>query len=107
MALIYSTLFGDVAYTAAGANTFYTVPAGFTAILRDVDAASASATGVELDIGDLVTGLTFIQYKGTTPFTVLPPWRGRQVFPEGHAIFANATGGTFTVRMSGYLLTNP
>lgn len=106
MAAIYSTLFLS-GNTSAGSPIF-TVPAGFIAVLRDVDVYCNGIGGEELFLEDSTYGNTFARWDILTPAdSGSKQWQGRQVFNPGGGFVFVATVGTWDVRASGYLLTAP
>lgn len=109
MGTIYSTVFLN-GNTGSGAPV-YTVPAGFVAVLRDVDVYNNSFVLAELFLEDSETGVTIKRWDNSA---LIPDanlgsdeWRGRQVFTEGNGFLFNASSGVWDVRASGYLLTMP
>lgn len=84
----------------------YTVPAGFTAVLRDLDAYNASgiAVGRIFLLGHL--GQTIWFAVSAEEQDTYQSWRGRQVLLEGEKFTVN-TEVHWDVTVSGYLLTLP
>lgn len=109
MASVYSTLF--LSGNTTGGAPVYTVPAGFVAILRDVDVYNNSLVFAELFLEDSEFGNTIwrVDNNAFIPGSSIgsSQWRGRQVFTEGNGFLFNASSGTWDVRASGYLLTLP
>jgi hypothetical protein len=101
---VYSTLFvqGAVPTTPA---VFFTVPSGYVAVVRDVDAV-ASSVGLELYISDAILNQNFAAILPVVGPTVNAyTWRGRQVFlPGGEMQWGTAFDLMFG-RVSGYLLS--
>ena len=81
-----------------------TVPAGKLWIVRDIDAYTNTLLGAVLDFGDEVTGGTFAGLHLGPASEGSVQWTGRQVFPAGESIFADARAGTWDYRISGYEL---
>jgi hypothetical protein len=102
---VYSTLF--IAANGEDIAAAYTVPAGMTAIVRDVDVLFLGDPGdTAFTLSDQSTG-TYVAYCLQIDTDQLYSWRGRQVFPEGATFQANSAGpNSLTARVSGYLLTN-
>lgn len=104
MAAIYSIRFGVVNTSAGGTTVVYTVPAGYVAILRDVDAYFPSGLGPQLFLQDGSIPLSFALLAPTAvPGSV--QWRGRQVFASGQEIAVNTSATAVRALLSGYLLT--
>lgn len=109
-ARVYSVLFQQLVDTSGG--TTYTVPGGFTAVLRDVDVFDGSATGDNVFQLFGQAGQTIDFWRSPVP-TLGPAnagnthqWRGRQVVNEGDHFTAYADSG-LDVTISGYLLALP
>jgi hypothetical protein len=101
---VYSTEFFAIA-GLSGTHT-YIVPAGFIAILRDVDAyANVTVASRELHlIGD--HGQTIWWQSWGTEDQFAAQWHGRQVIEPGGIIRA-VTSDLIDVSASGYLLSLP
>ena len=101
---VYSKVFFGGNVTASGVTTMYTVPTGYIAVVRDIDVcrndsgAQRSTFDAEDDAGGFIHWLTSTQYAVFT-------WRGRQVFVAGSRFGVYQSGGDWTYRVSGYLLT--
>lgn len=103
---VYSTRFLYTANIVSAPS--YTVPEGFVAVVRDLDASCPSpVTGYYVYLVN--TTRSYIIAISTFPSdNNSAQWRGRQVIPAGESIALNGnppTGATATV--SGYLLTLP
>jgi hypothetical protein len=113
---IYSVTFCSFRQLTPSAATEFYPPAGITWILRDLDVfVNAGTSAGNLYVYDVYSGWAF--------WAVAPPsaggplngvWRGRQVFPYqagAHTGFGFATDpagtNTFSIRASGYALTQP
>lgn len=102
MAVPYSTRF--LAQSAAAPGTYsYTVPAGYVAVLRDVDAfANDNVSG-----NVLYFTINNVAIAGWVE-SALPlqsfAWRGRQVARAGEIIAVTVLGHLPHFMMSGYLL---
>lgn len=104
MSSVYSTHFIS-AVGLVGTRAF-TVPAGFVAVLRDLDVYNGggfSATQVYLH-GGLGQTIWFNNFAG--PGAAYASWRGRQVLTAGFA-FDITTNGACDATLSGYLLSAP
>jgi len=100
---IYSTRF--IAEQGLAGIALYTVPLGFVAVVRDIDAYNGGSLSPEFLFFEGTAGQTI--WKGTgTMDPVNPQWSGRQVFVENEA-FSFFTTGTWDVTASGYLLRAP
>lgn len=102
---VYSTQF----LVAADVSGFieYTVPDGFTGVLRDVDVFMRpnAAGGAVTILGN--AGNVIAYFTAGIDTAVIGAWRGRQVIPEGQTITANVLTGLADYALSGYLLTLP
>lgn len=100
---VYSTLF--IAALGTPVDAAYVVPAGFTAVVRDVAAwFYGEPDDTVLGLQDLTTS-AFVYYVVMQDEYQYSHWQGRQVFPEGSEFQASSTGpNTVSVRVSGYLL---
>lgn len=105
---VYSVPF--IIYTPSTPNNTFEVPDGFTAVVRDMEAA--------LDIGEAVIQLGF-QLSGIAPVcypVILQPegiygyqqWQGRIVVPAGGFVefSASSLGDSPYIYVGGYLLRN-
>lgn len=84
----------------------YVVPAGYVAVLRDAELRQSSGP---LAIAFLVDGLVGAVITSAVPASLnqTVQWQGRQVFVAGDSIQIEVTGGVWSARLSGYLLTAP
>jgi hypothetical protein len=103
---VYSTNFLDLHAAALGIG--YEVPAGFKAIVRDIDVFFTALAVINLNIIG-PSGGTFAYFSYIPSGSAFQDWRGRQVFSPGDVIGVTGTidAGSFDLRMSGYLLTLP
>jgi hypothetical protein len=103
---VYSVRF--ISDYAAPVSGTYVVPAGFRAIVRDVDAYNAPGGASEdyVFVGVLEIGGAFMyQHFGDAGWV---GWRGRQVVNEGETIQVGGnTESVQSIQVSGYLLTLP
>lgn len=103
---VYSTLFIAVAAMAPDAG--YTVPEGFTAVVRDVSILFDGTTPTDTACGvyDASTG-TYYAYSLMVSNQQYFHWVGHQVQPQGSTFSVIGFGPTeILARVSGYLLTN-
>lgn len=105
MSSVYSTPF--IYVTGLDGATTYTVPDGYTAIVRDCDVFMGSQVlGAVLQLLG-AAGQCFF-YVSSDPLTpVWVPWRGRHVLSAGDTFTASVTTGNADVSVSGYLLSLP
>lgn len=101
---VYSIRF--MAWAATETPTPYTVPAGYVAVVRDVDAVSGGGA-----IINWLWGINGECKIGGGQFTVealnqFQQWRGRQVLNPGETIYV-AADGAIDGAVSGYLLVIP
>lgn len=91
-----------------GANATYTVPVGFRAIVRDLDATLPNPTvSTPVDLVNATTGVVVFFGNLSSGIPTLE-WRGRQVWNEGEGIEVSAGGSVDVgITVSGYLLTLP
>jgi len=87
-----------------GTSTF-SVPAGFTVVVRDIDVVVGIAAGITVVAYD-GAGNTFwgVDTGVTTSTKTTFSWRGRQVIP-GPDYFSITCDGACDFRSSGYLLS--
>jgi len=106
-AAVYSKRFGIAHDLMIGAELTYTVPVGFVAVLRDIDAYSGILTGNTL-LGYLAAtpDVVFFQASWGINETGWRSWRGRQVFYAGDT-FGLSSNQFVDGAMSGYLLSAP
>lgn len=105
-AAVYSTRF-----LAGGfSDTFqpiYTVPVGFRAILRDLDAVGTGSELLELTNLDAGSTIFIGEFPASGTYGHLQ-WQGRQVAEAGERIQIIVAGSiAASVALSGYLLTLP
>lgn len=105
---VYSAQF--INYSGSTPNTQYEVPAGFTAVVREIDytvAAADTALGVYFaNSPDAPT--IWIDARTIAAVLQSEQWTGRVVVPAGGLITLDAidVGDTVTVYVGGYLLGN-
>jgi hypothetical protein len=108
VANVYSTRF--IQGIIAGTALFYNVPAGFVAVVRDIEC---------MNFGTYTEGLQLVWVTGpstTNIFQVAQPlarvgpvysWDGRVVLQAGEQIKAQALDSNWHVRVDGFLLSIP
>jgi hypothetical protein len=103
---VYSTLF--IAARGVNINAGYVVPAGFVAVVRDIEIAFlATPNNTAADVLDHATSTILTYHLQLNPFEE-HHWEGRQVVDTGAEILASSAGPADTsIRVSGYLLTLP
>jgi hypothetical protein len=101
---LYSTLFYAGVVTTATPAALYTVPADYVVVVRDIVTRLSSGSADTITVYD---GTNLVTLLVATPATTAATsiWQGRQVFTAGQVIAAAVTGGTWQLRISGYLLT--
>lgn len=105
MSTIYSTAFfkGNV---VSGSPQTYTVPAGYVAVLIDVDVDGYINTASGLYVGSganlwmVISGIAVSAHQHIQ-------WQGRIVLNAGESIKAAVASGNCYVAASGYLLSLP
>lgn len=103
---VYSTLF--IAVAAADPNASYTVPDGYTVVVRDVSILFDGTTPTDTAAGlyDNATGV-YYAYSLMVTNQQYFHWVGHQVHPEGATFSVIGFGPTVVMaRVSGYLLKN-
>jgi hypothetical protein len=100
---LYSERF--IAITGLVGAIGYTVPAGYRAIVRDVDAYWGGGGSVQVYLHSAAGG-TIWSDGNSGPSGFYFSWRGRQVFYVGETITVEATDPT-DMTVSGYLLIGP
>ena len=105
MAPVYSTLL--LAASPGGGATF-TVPAGYVAVVVDVEWASNDVDGSYLSLND---GADVVVFSSAipNPLTGVPSgqWVGRQVVEPGDTVSVVSDATSLSIRVTGYLLTLP
>jgi hypothetical protein len=95
---------------AADSITWYTVPANYVAVIREIDYYNASA-GTINNIHNVVTnpGPTAAIFGWVASMLTLTgyQWRGRVVVPAGGILQLSGTDPSFYMTASGYLLSAP
>lgn len=105
---VYSTQFATGTMATAGPELVYTVPTGYRAVMRSLDAFRYSGSVfvclLSLNGGPSCLGLAS---PASEPNAGFASWFGYQVFNPGDQVYlaGNVTGITYL--MSGYLLVAP
>jgi hypothetical protein len=103
LATLYSTLLKSA---SPAAGVLYTVPAGYVVVLRDAVLRQSSGPLAVAFLVDLSVGAVIESYAPAS-LNAVDHWQGRQVFEEGDGIGLETTGGVWSARLSGYLLSAP
>jgi hypothetical protein len=85
----------------------YLVPAGFVAVLRDLDAFQVAGLTVPQIYLVGAAGQTIWWNSGSLVDSSYSSWRGRQVINEGETFAVNVATETASFAVSGYLLSLP
>lgn len=102
---VYSTLLATFNTTTAQV-TYYTVPAGTTVVIRDIEATDFSGVANTLFIQIGVTGFTQTVIEPQTSASVRwVQWKGRLVLPAGGILQSASSSAGHSVAVSGYLLS--
>jgi hypothetical protein len=105
MAPVYSTRF--LAVQGLAGTSSFEVPAGFVAVIRDIDAyASTDLTAGRLYVKGPGDNVLFFNHWGLGDEDIAE-WRGRQICFEGESFVADSPDIPIDVAISGYLLTAP
>lgn len=104
--MIYSTRFYNG--PATNGQTLYTVPAGFVVVVRDLEVynfSSSAIVQVQVQLG--VSGSTsgVLAFVNNVASQVCAQWKGRAVVNAGESLVAFSTGSSFSMLVSGYLLS--
>jgi hypothetical protein len=105
-----STVYSNRLFQALAlmASASFTVPAGFKAVLRDVDVfVYGSTTGQAFSIVGPIGQIIWNLNIGGPSNGSWHQWSGRQVFGPGEQVFFEATAPGTDVTASGYLLQLP
>lgn len=103
---VYSTRFIAAALEPAG--LYYTVPEGFVAVVRDIDAVGTGGEYIQAAL-ETVGSTFWLDYFPESGSYGWIGWRGRQICQPGEqiSVFVSGTESGGTVAVSGYLLTLP
>ena len=103
MAAVYSIRLAGLTLSGAFSGTLYTVPAGYTVVLREIDAFTPDTVPTPLFCIMGSVPATFVLLNpGSGPSS--PQWRGRLVMPAGETLELSLAGGNWRMFVSGYLL---
>lgn len=103
MRAVYSTEFmGQTA--AAGVLQEYVVPAGFVAVVRNIEVFAPSGTGTSIYAAGGSSQTFWYQVWGATD-PLWKQWQGRVVVQPGDAFSFVAVGHAVDVSAMGYLLS--
>lgn len=102
MAIVYSRKLAAGTINAGVNNNVYTVPAGTTTIVRDIEVADVLALAGLI----LITqgGIWIASFTGTAAQYASYQWTGRVVLNAGDVINVDAVSSDWTYRISGYEL---
>lgn len=94
---------------AAGVTPIYTVPAGYTAVVRDIEALNLFSGANVLAFITTVPGPLNVQWTNDTiaAFGETLRWEGRVVMNPGDVLSAEVTQDTISLIVSGYLFSGP
>jgi hypothetical protein len=105
MSRVYSTRF--MAGVPSGTPLLYTVPAGYKAVVRNIDIwqpITAVTNLVEVAVFGLA--IFYVAYASATVQTA-DHWDGRQVLNAGDTLYASSNYALANLMASGYLLSLP
>lgn len=103
MTVVYSTKFAAGAQASGSTSVVYTVPAGYVAVVRDIEVGAQNAPANSVAIN--LAGVAEIYQAGGIAQYSTAQWKGRVVLNAGDQINVDAIAGTWTYIISGYLLT--
>lgn len=106
MTSVYSTqFFANV--IPAGTTMLYTVPAGMTVVVRDIELYNSTAAGINVQVFVGGSGAD-AQIDTALPLTASTPrhWDGRAVLNAGQQIVGYAEAAGVQCLLSGYLLSS-
>ena len=104
----YSTLFGT-GTPPSSPTTFFTVPANYIAVIRDIEFLNFSGADCIAVLTGLVPGPlgAIVWYDGAVPSGASIQWKGRVVLPDGTELQWQSTTASSVMTVSGYLLSSP
>jgi hypothetical protein len=104
----YSTAF-FTGQAGSSLEVIYTVPAGYVAVMRDIEYFASSAITDPVYLVSSIPGplAAVFGYVGTLEASTGKQWQGRVVVPTGGAIELAGYGTQLFVLLSGYLLSSP
>lgn len=103
MAPIYSTLLVDGPFALGFAGVVYTVPAGATVVVTDMDTALRNTGSGPVSYVTLGASLMLI-HTAQGAELINQQWRGRQVLNAGGTISFTTQAANSYLRITGYLL---
>lgn len=101
---IYTTKIVDALYPNPTSAVVYTVAAGHTLVVTDIDTALRNTIAGQLSYVTLGTTL-FLMHTSAAPELINQQWRGRQCLNAGDTIAVNTVAASTYVRITGYLLS--
>lgn len=107
MATVYSKRLAQALGFPNGSSIVYTVPAGYTAVVRDIDCyTSAGVSNADLFFEGAI-GNTFFRAEVVALTQDSPQWRGRQILFAGETLTVNNTSSvSWDFAISGYELAD-
>jgi hypothetical protein len=103
MAPIYSTKIIDSSYPNPFSAVVYTVPAGQTLVVTDIDTAIRNTLAGQLSY--ITLGVTlFLMHTSPGAELINQQWVGKQVLDAGDTIAVNTVAASYYARITGYLL---
>lgn len=104
---VYSTRFAAVTLSAAE-PALYTVPAGYVAVIRDMELTNQTGANVSFAIDLTSPGplTATIYYDGSFPLASWFQWQGRVVLNAGDVLGASASSYPVGLVVSGFLLND-
>jgi len=101
---IYSTRFlAEAGFTGSAA---FLVPAGYVAVVRDIDSVVYTGAGATIQAGIGGSAVFWAVTEGVVAVTATNSWRGRVVLNAGEQLVVSTDAAVDFVA-SGYLLTSP
>lgn len=90
-------------------DIIYTVPANFTAVVRDMRIRNGYTTSQlsNIQVEGPGSATVVIWQEESFPTSQLDEWQGRVVVPAGLSLWGYSDHGSVTVVISGYLLSDP
>jgi hypothetical protein len=102
---VYSQRLYTVNSSAAGATTVYTVPTGYTVIVREITCSSSPGLTGNLRVYVELIPANFVIFSMSAGDSS-QHWQGRLVCEEGESLGTIGTAAGFALTISGYVLTN-
>jgi hypothetical protein len=102
---VYSTRFVEIPF-GAPASASYTVPAGYIAVVRDIDVRFSGGTGGPMVVQVADPNVILAVLNSGDAITGMAQWQGRTVCNEGEVLEALNLGSVdASCAVSGYLLS--